>query len=389
MQEHPAGTRHPAPRERPRRSVTHAADRNAARSEDLDGEVGIDVVVAHEADDPASRQLLDLAADVGAHDALPAPAQIEHGRALAGFCERLLAARQAVVEHDEHAVLAERGLGLGGAPTGGARERLDHRVRDRCGDFAVLLATLAAHIATLCLGGGIDPPTLPRRPHRRPDGPCKRSLPDSRFRGHSYIAAIGATVGIRWPPRPPTRTDGMRRNGVVSDQEGEPHGSSPRRRASAGGRTHARPPVSRAPRSPSIGEARRFVSDWLRSSLPGHDLIVGDVALAVSEACTSAVVHAYRADGRGDPDPSFRVVAGHDGTIVRVTISDHGSGMVPRPDSAGLGLGLRVIDAVTDAVEVGSSEDGRGTAVAMRFSAAGAETRVPFPDAASAVAATP
>ena len=74
---------------------------------------------------------LDLAADVGLHDALPAPAQIEHGHALAGVGERLLAAREGVLEHDEDAVVAERGLRLRRAAAGRARERPDDRVGDR------------------------------------------------------------------------------------------------------------------------------------------------------------------------------------------------------------------------------------------------------------------
>jgi hypothetical protein len=44
--------------------------------EDLDREVRVEVVVAHEADHLASGELLALAAEVGLHDALPADAQV-------------------------------------------------------------------------------------------------------------------------------------------------------------------------------------------------------------------------------------------------------------------------------------------------------------------------
>ena len=43
--------------------------------EHLDGQIGVDVVVAHEPDHSASRQFLDLAADVLLHDPLPASAR--------------------------------------------------------------------------------------------------------------------------------------------------------------------------------------------------------------------------------------------------------------------------------------------------------------------------
>ena len=39
--------------------------------EDLDGEVGVEVVVAHEADHLASGQLLDLPGELDTHDPLP------------------------------------------------------------------------------------------------------------------------------------------------------------------------------------------------------------------------------------------------------------------------------------------------------------------------------
>jgi len=71
------------------------------------------VVIAHEADRLASCQLLDLAADVLLHDHLPAMAQIERRLALAGVSERLFAACERVLQHHEHAIRAERGLGSG------------------------------------------------------------------------------------------------------------------------------------------------------------------------------------------------------------------------------------------------------------------------------------
>ena len=120
-----------------------------------------------------------------------------------------------------------------------------------------------------------------------------------------------------------------------------------------------------APRS--VAQARRLVTGWLRESLDGQDRLIGDIALAVSEACNNAVVHAYRtSDGNGD-GKAFRLVAQHLDATVRVTVSDDGDGMTPRSDSPGLGLGLPLIATLCDDVKIGPAATGDGTVVAMTF----------------------
>ena len=90
-------------------------------------------------------QPLDFAADLGLHDALPASAQIEHGRGLAGLGEAPLANRERVLEHDEDTVLAERGLCLGRTAASGAGERPHDRVRDRRRELALGRSALGGH----------------------------------------------------------------------------------------------------------------------------------------------------------------------------------------------------------------------------------------------------
>jgi serine/threonine-protein kinase RsbW/stage II sporulation protein AB (anti-sigma F factor) len=93
----------------------------------------------------------------------------------------------------------------------------------------------------------------------------------------------------------------------------------------------------------SVALARRHVTAWLRASLVEQHRLIGDITLAVAEACNNAVVHAYRkSEGNGD-GKAFRLVAERDGTTVSVTVSDDGDGMTPRSDSPGLGLGLPLI----------------------------------------------
>jgi serine/threonine-protein kinase RsbW len=88
----------------------------------------------------------------------------------------------------------------------------------------------------------------------------------------------------------------------------------------------------------------------------------GDVALAVTEAATNAVVHAYRGDATGP----MRVVAcaRHDGLVV--VVRDYGCGMSPNPDSPGPGLGLSVIGAVANEMNIERPDDG-GTRIRIHF----------------------
>jgi serine/threonine-protein kinase RsbW/stage II sporulation protein AB (anti-sigma F factor) len=89
---------------------------------------------------------------------------------------------------------------------------------------------------------------------------------------------------------------------------------------------------------------------------------VDGVALAVSEAATNAVLHAYR-DGRGG---DVRVVACAEPDRLVVVVRDYGCGMRPRPDSPGLGVGLSAIGHLATTFNV-EAPDGDGTRLRMHF----------------------
>jgi serine/threonine-protein kinase RsbW len=89
--------------------------------------------------------------------------------------------------------------------------------------------------------------------------------------------------------------------------------------------------------------------------------MLSDVKLAVTEACTNVVVHAY-----GESEGPMEVAATIDGPTLRVTVRDEGLGIVPRADSPGLGLGLPLIATLTESLELGKAPDDR-TEVAMIF----------------------
>jgi len=96
------------------------------------------------------------------------------------------------------------------------------------------------------------------------------------------------------------------------------------------------------PRVPaSVGEARRFVEDTVRSwSL---DLLLDDALLVISELVTNAITHAHS---------SCRIRLSVNATTLRIDVLDAGSGTPePRPASAmeEHGRGLHLVDAVTSA----------------------------------------
>jgi len=94
---------------------------------------------------------------------------------------------------------------------------------------------------------------------------------------------------------------------------------------------------------------------------------LGDVRLAVSEAATNAVLHAYRDRDPGEIRVDARVL--DDGRL-RIVVEDDGFGPLPRPDSPGLGLGLPTIASVADAVEL-SAGSAAGARLAMLFGTGG------------------
>ena len=133
-------------------------------------------------------------------------------------------------------------------------------------------------------------------------------------------------------------------------------------------------PSSVSERFPAVPEsasaARRLVTGWLRAQ-GADELMIDDVAITVSEACANAVVHAYR----DAPPRSFEVSAESRGELVRVTVVDDGGGMEPRADSEGIGLGLALMAALSDSLEIAAGPQGAGTVVSMRFSPEGTRAR--------------
>jgi len=102
-----------------------------------------------------------------------------------------------------------------------------------------------------------------------------------------------------------------------------------------------------------------------------EDEVLADLKLAVTEACGNAVRHAYA--GRGTDGPVRVTIEARDG-VIAITVEDDGVGVShPGQDStAGVeredGMGLAIIGAIADELEVRRSGPAGGTVVSLRKS---------------------
>jgi serine/threonine-protein kinase RsbW len=93
---------------------------------------------------------------------------------------------------------------------------------------------------------------------------------------------------------------------------------------------------------------------------PLSDETLHDLKLALTEACTNSVKHAYQ-DGTGSVDIVYEL----QGDRLAVEVGDAGSGFEARAEAADAandlaegGLGIAIIRALTDEVEIGNREGG-------------------------------
>ena len=119
----------------------------------------------------------------------------------------------------------------------------------------------------------------------------------------------------------------------------------------------------RVPARPENVAIARQALAGLCEALETDPKVLADVKLAVTEACTNVVVHAYDDEGVLEVE----MIASEDG--LTIVVRDHGQGIQPRParsEPPALGLGLPLIAALSDSFELRGSA-GQGTEVRMTF----------------------
>jgi anti-sigma regulatory factor (Ser/Thr protein kinase) len=117
------------------------------------------------------------------------------------------------------------------------------------------------------------------------------------------------------------------------------------------------------PARPENVSVIRHVLGAFAEALRLPDDLVEDLRLAVTEACTNVVRHAYPPEQTGPVEISIQPLEEQ----VTVIVSDHGRGIGTSSDTTGPGLGLPLIAAIADDVEL-QPVPGGGSRVTMTFS---------------------
>ena len=140
-------------------------------------------------------------------------------------------------------------------------------------------------------------------------------------------------------------------------------GAAPRAAAACGSR------CPRCPRAPATRATRWIWAENLKPTRPERN----DLLLAVSEAATNVVRHAYPARAE---DAGFRLGAEISDGRVQVVVTDDGVGLGGSSSDPGLGMGLPLLGTLTDTLMlVGPPERSRGLEVRMWFALASLAAR--------------
>ena len=129
--------------------------------------------------------------------------------------------------------------------------------------------------------------------------------------------------------------------------------------------------VLEVPAKPEYLLLARLAATGVARSVSASEETIADLKLAITEAVANSVRHAYPS---GEPGRvTIELLAAAD--RVQVVVSDTGRGLVApglppvRDGGPGEGgMGLSIIRAIADEVELGAGEDGQGTR--LRFACA-------------------
>lgn len=113
-----------------------------------------------------------------------------------------------------------------------------------------------------------------------------------------------------------------------------------------------------------LANIRHRLAAWLRvADVP--DALNADVALVVNEACTNCVEHAYRGHRVGTMLLEARIADGE----VRARVADSGSWKTPAANPGNGGRGLVLMRALSDAMELDTTQTGTTVDIGFRIPA--------------------
>jgi serine/threonine-protein kinase RsbW len=168
-----------------------------------------------------------------------------------------------------------------------------------------------------------------------------------------------ATIPALWIWR--LRNSQVTHGTLVSD-EGALRAARAAPAAAAPGRSALRLALSALPSS--AGDARHALDLWVQNLEPTRPER-NDLLLAVSEAATNVIRHAYPARAEGT---TFRLGAEISDGRVQVVVTDDGVGLGGSSSDPGLGMGLPLLGTLADTLTlVGPPERSRGVEVRMWF----------------------
>jgi anti-sigma regulatory factor (Ser/Thr protein kinase) len=110
----------------------------------------------------------------------------------------------------------------------------------------------------------------------------------------------------------------------------------------------------------SVATVRRIVLDFMDSHCNADPQLRSDVALCVSEAAGNSIAHAFPA-----PGGAITLIISQVDQALTVEICDEGVGRAAPAQTPGLGVGIQIIRALSDATF--EPVDESGLRVIMRF----------------------
>jgi serine/threonine-protein kinase RsbW len=169
----------------------------------------------------------------------------------------------------------------------------------------------------------------------------------------------GATMPAAWVWR---FRDGQMTHGTLVSDEGALRAARTAPGAAPPRRTALR--LALPPLPVSAGEARHVLDLWAQNLQPTKPER-NDLLLAVSEAATNVIRHAYP---HGTEDAAFRLDAEISDDRLQVVVTDDGVGLGASSSNPGLGMGLPLLSTLADTLMlVGPPERSKGLEVRMWF----------------------